>query len=111
MDQAVVGTSVSTASLNIEEERMDTTVTFPDEEAVNVFETAWYRDIKSKMTPGDNLKIYRENRGLTQAKLGEMLGAVPRQHISNMERGVRSISLKTARKLAELFKVSPEKFI
>ncbi len=80
-------------------------------EAVNVFETDWYRDIKSKMTPGDNLKIYRENRGLTQAKLGEMLGAVPRQHISKMERGVRSISLKTARKLAELFKVSPEKFI
>ncbi len=82
-----------------------------DEEAVNIFETGWYRDIKSKMTPGDNLKIYRENRGLTQAKLGEMLGAVPRQHISNMERGKRSISLKTARKLAELFKVSPEKFI
>ena len=82
-----------------------------DEEAVNVFETDWYRDIKSKMTPGDNLRIYRENRGLTQAKLGEMLGDVPRQHISKMERGMRSISLKTARKLAELFKVSPEKFI
>ena len=62
-----------------------------DEEAVNVFETAWYRDVKSKMTLGDNLRIYRENRGLTQAKLGEMLGDVPRQHISNMERGMRSI--------------------
>ena len=80
-------------------------------ETANIFETDWYRDIKSKMTPGDNLRIYRENRGLTQAELGEMLGDVPRQHISNMERGVRSISLKTARKLAVLFKVSPEKFI
>ena len=78
---------------------------------MNIFETDWYRDIKSKMTPGDNLRIYRENRGLTQAKLGKMLGDVPRQHISNMERGVRSISLKIARKLAVLFKVSPEKFI
>ena len=78
---------------------------------MNVFETDWYRDIKSKMTPGDNLRIYRENRGLTQAKLGEMLGNVPRQHISNMERGVRSISLKTARKLAPRFGVSSEKFI
>ena len=85
--------------------------TFRSKETVNVFETDWYRDIKSKMTPGDNLRIYRENRGLTQAKLGEMLGDVPRQHISSMERGVRSISLKTARKLAALFKVSPEKFI
>lgn len=78
---------------------------------MNVFETDWYWEIKSRMTPGDNLRIYRENRGLTQAKLGEMLGNVPRQHISNMERGARSISLKTARKLAALFKVSPEKFI
>ena len=76
-----------------------------DEEAVNVFETAWYRDVKSKMTPGDNLRIYRENRGLTQAKLGEMLGE------SAYLKYERSISLKTARKLAVLFKVSPEKFI
>ena len=82
-----------------------------DEENVNIFETNWYRDIESRMTPGDNLRIYRENHGLTQARLGEMLGGVPRQHISNMEREVRSISLKTARKLAKLFKVSPEKFI
>ena len=82
-----------------------------DEESVNVFETAWYQDVRSTMTPGANLKIYRENHGLTQAQLGEMLGGMPRQHISNMERQVRSISLKTARKLAKLFKVSPEKFI
>ena len=68
-----------------------------DEENVNIFETDWYRDIKSRMTPGDNLRIYRENHGLTQARLGEMLGGVPRQHISNMEREVRSISLNTAR--------------
>ena len=53
-----------------------------NKKAANIFETGWYRDIKSKMTPGDNLRIYRENRGLTQAKLGEMLGDVPRQHIS-----------------------------
>ena len=82
-----------------------------DEEHVNIFETDWYRSIKSGMTPGDNLRIYRENHGLTQARLGEMLGGVPRQHISNMERELRSISLRTARKLAEIFKISPEKFI
>ena len=82
-----------------------------DEETMNIFETGWYKDIKLKMTPGDNLRIYRTNHGWTQARLGEMLGGVPRQHISNMERGIRSISLNTARKLATLFKVSPEKFI
>ena len=82
-----------------------------DDEVVNIFETDWYRDIRSKTTPGDNLRIYRQNHGMTQAKLGELLGGIPRQHISNMERGTRSISLKTARKLAEVFQVSPEKFI
>ena len=82
-----------------------------DEETVDIFETDWYQDIKSSNKPGDNLRIYRENHGLTQAKLGEMLGAVPRQHVSNMERGTRAISLKTARKLAKLFRVSVEKFV
>ena len=81
------------------------------DDLVDVFETDWYQSVKSGMTPGDNLRVYRENHGLTQARLGELLGGVPRQHISNMEREVRSISLKTARKLAEIFQVSPGKFI
>ena len=81
------------------------------DDLVDVFETDWYRSIKSGMAPGDNLKTYRENHGLTQARLGELLGGVPRQHVSNMEREVRSISLKTARKLAQIFQVSPGKFI
>ena len=82
-----------------------------DEEKVNIVETEWYRKTKAKTTPGDNLKIYREMYGMTQEKLGEILGGIPRQHISNMERGVRSISIKTAQKLSQIFKVSVEKFI
>lgn len=82
-----------------------------DEEVVDVFATDWYREVKSKTTPGDNLKIYRENHGLTQVRLGEILGGIPRQHVSNMERGIRPVSMKTARKLARIFKVSPAKFI
>ena len=82
-----------------------------DEETVDIFATDWYREIQSKTTPGDTLKIYRENHGLTQAQLGEMLGGIPRQHVSNMERGIRPVSMKTARKLAKIFKVSPGKFV
>jgi len=82
-----------------------------DEETVDIFATDWYREIQSKTTPGDTLKIYRENYGLTQAQLGEMLGGIPRQHVSNMERGIRPVSMKTARKLAKVFKVSPGKFV
>lgn len=70
-----------------------------DEEKVNIFETEWYRTTKDKISPGENLKIYREMHGITQQKLGEALGGIPRQHISNMERGMRKISLKTAQKL------------
>ena len=82
-----------------------------DEEILDVFATEWYREMKSKTTPGDTLKIYRENHGLTQAQLGDMLGGIPRQHVSNMERGIRPVSMKTARKLAKIFKVSPGKFV
>ena len=82
-----------------------------NEETVDIFSTDWYREMQSKTTPGDTLKIYRENHGLTQARLGEMLGGIPRQHVSNMERGIRPVSIKTARKLAKIFKVSPGKFV
>ena len=82
-----------------------------DDEVLDIFETDWYTQIRSRMTPGDNLKIYRENRGWTQTQLGEMIDSLPRQHISNMERGTRSISKKTARRLAQIFKVPTSKFI
>ena len=89
--------------LRLEEEQGD--------EIANIFETEWYRQIKSSMTPGDNLRIYRDNRGWTQAQLGDKLGGLPRQHISNMERGVRPISKNMAKRLALIFAVPPSKFI
>ena len=81
------------------------------DESVDVFKTDWYKNIKTKMTPGTNLKVYRMNTGLTQVQLGELLGGIPKQHISNMENGTRPISLKMAKKLAKFFKVTVEKFI
>ena len=81
------------------------------DDLVDVFETRWYRGVKEKMTPGTYLRIYRENKGLTQLQLGEVLGGIPRQHISNMEHGRRSISLKMARKLSSLLGAPIEKFI
>jgi plasmid maintenance system antidote protein VapI len=81
------------------------------DELVDVFETQWYKGVKEKMTPGAYLRIYRENKGLTQLQLGEALGKVPRQHISNMEHGRRAISLKMARKLSSLLGAPLEKFI
>ena len=83
----------------------------PDDELEDVFQTDWYKNIKKTMTPGTYMKIYRENQKVTQTELGKILGGLPRQHISNMENGVRPISKKIAMKLAKAFDVSVEKFI
>ena len=56
-------------------------------------------------------KIFRENRNMTQAELGKMLGGLPRQHVSNMENGLRPISKKIALRLSKAFDVSVERFI
>jgi DNA-binding XRE family transcriptional regulator len=89
-------------------------VKFIEEESdklVKAVNTLWYKDIKAATAPGDYLRIYRERKRLTQTKLGEMAGGVPRQHISNMENGHRPISLKAARKFADIFDVSFEIFL
>jgi DNA-binding XRE family transcriptional regulator len=82
-----------------------------DDELVDVFQTDWYKRLKKGLTPGKNLKIYRQNMEMTQEQLGAKLGDVPKQFISNMENGIRPISKKTALKLAKIFKVSVAKFI
>jgi len=82
-----------------------------DDEKIDIFETEWYKRIKAKTTPGDNLRIYRQNAGMTLQRVGELLDGLPRQHVSNMEKGIRPISKKVALKLAAIFKVSVEKFI
>ena len=82
-----------------------------DDEYVNITTSDWYKQMKAEKTPADNMKIYRKIHKLTQAKLGEMLGNIPKQHISNMENGIRPISKITAKKLSKIFNVSVERFI
>jgi DNA-binding XRE family transcriptional regulator len=82
-----------------------------DDEYVNIVETDWYKKMKAEKTPADNLKIYRRIHKITQGKLGEILGGIPKQHVSNMENGIRPISKNTAKKLAKIFDVSVERFI
>ena len=82
-----------------------------EEEKMDVFGTEWYKGMQEKLTPGKNLRIYRQTRSITQKELGDLLGGIPRQHISNMERGIRAISKKVALKLSEVFDTSVEKFI
>ena len=89
----------------------DVEVVEDDEELLNIFDTDWYKDIKEATTPGDTLKIYRENFGLTQVDLGHKLGKFTRQKISDMEHNKRSISKDVAKKLSRLFDVPIDRFL
>ena len=81
------------------------------EEAANALETDWYKRTMAAMTPGKALRIYRENAGLTQAALGERMGGIPRQHISNMENGKRPIGKENAKRLAAALHVDYRVFL
>ncbi len=72
--------------------------------------TKWYKEIKNKITPADNIKIYRQNKGLSQGKLAKQLGVLP-SNISEMERSKRGISKEIAKKLSLILEVPVEKFI
>lgn len=65
----------------------------------------------SETDKGEALKHYREIHGLTQDQLGEKLGGLLRQQISNMETGIRAISLDMAKKFAALFQTNPVNFL
>lgn len=82
-----------------------------EDKLVEITRSDWYRNIRNQITPGENLRFYRHLHKLTQKELGEKLGNFTRQNISNMERGSRSISKAAAKKLAEIFNVSLEKFL
>ena len=81
------------------------------EDVVNAVETDWYKRTMAAMTPGKALRIYRENAGLTQTALGERMGGIPRQHISNMENGKRPIGKENAKRLAAALHVDYRVFL
>lgn len=81
-----------------------------DEEAQDITRTDWYKNMKNNTTPGETMKRYRKRAHFSQAELAEKLGMV-KQNISAMENGNRGISKNTAHKLAEIFQVSPARFI
>lgn len=82
-----------------------------NEDMIDIFETSWYKKISSTTTPGNFLRIYRENAKLTQEELGKKLGKFNRQKISDMENGKRPISKEVAKKLSLLFQVPGERFL
>ena len=81
-----------------------------EDDLIDARDMDWYKDDLWTETPGDNLRFYRKLVGITQKDLADMLG-MTKQHISDMERGKRSISKETAKELAYIFRVSPVRFL
>jgi len=77
-------------------------VTVIDDDIIDITETEWYKNINTSDTPGARLKRTRVRFNLTQHKLAEEIGAYT-QHISNMEKGIRPISVEMAKKFADFF--------
>jgi DNA-binding XRE family transcriptional regulator len=79
-------------------------------EVINVIDTDLYKKFKASVTPGDYVRIYRENHSLSQTSLGEKLG-VSRSYICDLEKGRRSISKAIAKKIAVLLHVPISRLI
>ena len=86
-------------------------ITDEQEELVEVTESDWYRSLRGTISPGENVRLYRELHEMTQEELGRKLGNLTRQNISNIENGHRAVSKNIAIALAEVFDVSVEKFL
>jgi len=89
----------------------DVEVIEKDQGYINIFETEWFKEIKKQITPGEILRIYRENIGMSQAELAKKHGKLTRQKVSDMEHNRRSISKEMARKLSQIFGVPVERFL
>ncbi len=75
----------------------------PDDEFVRWEDTDLHKEILLNMTPGDNLRAYRERAALSITELAKASG-VKYTNISAMENNRRSIGLRVAKKLAKVLK-------
>jgi len=76
-----------------------------EEETTDITKTDWYRKIDKELRPGDAIRVYRSNLGLSQTELGRRLGGLSRQKISDLENHRRGISKEMAKKLSQILQV------
>ncbi len=103
--------AVSVKLLKVLKEDFGDKLIIEDDEYELAKKMDWYKKISAEMKPKDHMRVYRETRGLTQDQLGKRLGGISRHHISDMENGRRPIGKEVAKKLAEVFNTSVEKFL
>lgn len=62
-------------------------------------------------TLGRYLKLKREERGLTQSFVAEKLGYTSSQFISNIERGISNVPIKSLKILIDLYRLPADEVI
>jgi len=70
-------------------------------EDVDVTELDWFKGVRASMTPGENLKLLREERQLSKRELSSKCG-IATACISDYECGRVKITKPIAKKLAEI---------
>lgn len=88
----------------------EVSVTDDDHELISVHESNWYKGMKETRSPGKVLAAYRSRNRLTLKQLGDMLDVTP-QKVNDMEKDNRGISKEMAKKMGDIFKTSPARFI
>jgi len=66
--------------------------------------------VLSKEKIGERVRTFREQRGLSQGKLAKLLGTHP-QSISQIERGIRGISLQQVVRFARALEISSDELL
>ncbi len=68
------------------------------------------KEVFPESSPGNRLRGLRTREGITQKELASALG-IRQHHVSEMEKGVRSISLDMAKRIGELYNISYKVFL
>lgn len=71
-----------------------------DEDYVEISKNDWFKELESKTTPAESLKLLRTTFGYTQQQLADKAG-ITKQQVSAMERGKEPIGRKMAHRLAD----------
>ena len=80
-----------------------------EDESILLEDTEWFKNMSTEMTAGKAIRADRGLRGWTQKVLAEKLG-ISIQNLSAMEHDRRPVSKKMAKKLSQVFGVSPESY-
>ena len=81
-----------------------------DDMWIDFEKTDWYSKMKQELTPAVMLRFCRQEEHWTQKILAEKLG-IDKHVVSELERGVRPISIKMARSLGKVFGHSYKSFL